>query len=130
MITLSNNTSLIIAVMLAVVFVSFIAFALVCIFRFFKPKADAADDYIPLNEIQYTNATVIAKDCYMDKNGTRTQSSHHIVYWAEFMTYDGKCIKCIVPVETYDFLQKNQTGTLALCDGKFFCFNCNADREC
>ena len=73
-------------------------------------------------DFQYTEATVISKGNYMEKHGTKTSSHHRIVYMAEFLTQYGKTIRCEVPQEIYQQLQKNQKGTLVMLDGEFFDF--------
>ena len=73
-------------------------------------------------DFQYTEATVISKGTYMEKHGTKTSSHHRIVYMAEFLTKQGKTVRCEVPQEIYQQLQQNQKGTLAILDGEFFDF--------
>lgn len=73
-------------------------------------------------DFQYTEATVVSKGTYMEKHGTKTSSHHRIVYMAEFLTKQGKTVRCEVPQEIYQQLQQNQKGTLAILDGEFFDF--------
>ena len=73
-------------------------------------------------DFQYTESTVVSKGTYMEKHGTKTSSHHRIVYMAEFLTKQGKTVRCEVPQEIYQQLQQNQKGTLAILDGEFFDF--------
>ena len=75
-----------------------------------------------MSQITAVQARVTAKYAEIKKSGGTSFSYHRIIYYAEFSTDDGKNVKYEIPQEVYDSLTAYQTGTLAICDGKFFYF--------
>ncbi|MBE6888064.1 MAG: DUF2500 domain-containing protein [Ruminococcaceae bacterium] len=110
-----------IAALLTALFVWFV----VSYIKFIRRRTHSAEPYdtpAALPEICTVSARVIAKDCELVKFGSKTQSSHKIIYWAEFLTDDGKTLKYEIPAEIYDNIALLQTGTLATTEDNFFYF--------
>lgn len=86
-----------------------------------KLKQELENPVVPAH-IKTVNAKVTAKSCEMLKFGRTTNSNHKIIWWAEFLTDNGKIIRYKVPQELYNTLNKDDTGILATSGKEFFDF--------
>ena len=119
MIVINNNTAKIIVAVILILALLLIVMVVRSIRKCFYGTYTESNQQ---QDFQYTEATVVSKWSYMEKHGTKTSSHHRIVYMAEFLTKQGKTVRCKVPQEIYQQLQQNQKGTLAILDGEFFDF--------
>ena len=85
--------------------------------------AEALDAPVTLPKIKAVTAKVVAKDCELLKFGSKSQSRHKVIYWAEFLTNDGQTVKHEITEDIFDSIVLHQEGTLATTDGKFFYFD-------
>lgn len=119
MIRLTETQSIIVAAVLVAALLLVLVIAVKSIYKCFHLPYTEAEDY---PNISYTQAQVVSKWNYMEKQGTKTASHHRIVYMAEFLTQTGETVKYEIPQEVYLRLEQNQKGTLAVCEDKFFGF--------